>query len=96
MNLTGEVVLLSGVLAVYCLWRRHAAKLKPAVWRTLTTLVCLLVAVHLFAMGYEEWLRVQKWNGALPPITLLSFCLVIACLFVSLWSAKERLSLSAE
>jgi hypothetical protein len=96
LNLTGEVVLLAGVLAVYCLWRMHATELKAAVWRTLTILVCLLVAVHLFAMGYDDWFLVQKWNGALPPPTLISFFLVIAGLLLYLWTAKERISLSSE
>jgi hypothetical protein len=96
MNLTGEVVLLSGALAAYCYWRRHAAELETVVWRTLTILVSVLVSAHLFAMGFGEWVRVQKWNGALPPTTLLCFFLVIASLSVTLWSTKERMSLSSE
>lgn len=95
MNLTGEVVLLTGVLAVYCFWRMHATELKPALRRTLTILVCALVAGHLFAMGYDGWLQVKRWNGGLPPITLLSFFLVIPSLIVSLWTREERL-LSSE
>ena len=96
LNLTGEVVLLTGVLAVYCLWRMHATELRAAVWRTLTIPVCLLVAVHLFAMGCDDWLLVQKWNGGLPPMTLLSLFLVTAGLFLHLWAAMKHLSVSSE
>ena len=96
VNLTGEVVLLTGVLAVYCLWRRQASAPKAAVWRGLTNLVCALVAVHLFTMGYDDWLRVKKWNGALPPTTLLSFLLISGSLLMYLWAARKRLSPESE
>ncbi|HUJ16742.1 MAG TPA: hypothetical protein VL197_02015 [Nitrospirota bacterium] len=89
MSLTGEVVLLMGALAAYCFWRLKAAAIKPALQRTLTLLACTLVAVHLFAMGFDGWLHVEKWNGGMPPITLLSFLLVISSLTVYL-RAKER------
>jgi hypothetical protein len=96
MSLTGEVVLLMGVLAVYCFWRLKAAEIKPALRRTLTLLAGTLVAVHLFAMGFDGWLAVQKWNGGMPPITLLSFLLVISSLIVFLWAKERNVSLSSE
>jgi hypothetical protein len=93
MSLTGEVVLLMGALAVYCFWRLKVAEIKPALRRTLTLLACSLVAVHLFAMGFDGWLAVQKWNGGMPPITLLSFLLVISSLIVFLWAKERQVSL---
>src|SRR5574341_751097 len=61
MSLTGEVVLLMGVLAAYCFWRLQATRIKPALQRTLTILACALVAGHLFAMGFRsEERRVGK------------------------------------
>lgn len=89
MSLTGEVVLLMGALAVYCFWRLQTAGIAPALRRTMTLLACTFVAVHLFTMGFDGWLTVQKWNGGLPPITMLSFFLVIASLIVYL-RAKEK------
>jgi hypothetical protein len=52
-----------------------------------------LVACHLFIMGYDGWLQVQKWNGGLPPITLLSFLLVVSSLavFMRLSDKQEAL-----
>ena len=40
-------------------------------------------------MGYDGWQQVQKWNGVLPPITLLSFLLVVPC-FAVFMRASER------
>jgi hypothetical protein len=96
MSLTGEVVLLMGALAVYCFWRLKAAAIKPALRRMLTLLACILVSVHLFAMGFDGWLHVEKWNGGMPPITLLSFLLVISSLIVFLWTKERHVSLSSE
>ncbi len=95
MSLTGEVVLLRGALASYCFWRLKATGVSPALQRTLTLLACGLVAVHLFAMGFDGWLQVQKWNGGLPPITLLSFLLVLSSLAVFLWTREKHPSSSS-
>jgi hypothetical protein len=94
MSLTGEVVLLTGVLAVYCIWRAQANELKAAARRTLTILTCALVSGHLFTMGYDGWLQVKKWNGGLPPITLLSFILALSSLIVFVWAKEASVSLS--
>ncbi len=96
MSLTGELVLLMGVLAVYCFWRLHATGIKPAVRRTLTVLACTFVAGHLFAMGYKDTLNVQKWNGGLPPMSMLSFLLAVSSLIVFLRAKEKHVSLSSE
>jgi hypothetical protein len=80
MSLTGEVTLLLGALGVYCFWRLLTFDMKPHVRRVMMTAACALVAGHLFVMGYDGWLQVSKWNGGLPPITLLSFLLVVSSL----------------
>jgi hypothetical protein len=89
MNLTGEGMLLMGVLAAYSFWRLGASDMKPAIQRTLTSLGCALVAGHLFIMGYGGWLQPQKWHGGLPPITLLCFLLVMASL-IGFLRAREK------
>lgn len=95
MNLTGEGMLLMGVLATYCFWRLGATQLQLSLQRTLTKLVCALVAGHLLIMGYGGWLQVEKWHGGLPPITLLCFIPAIYSLIVFLWAREKHLSLSA-
>jgi hypothetical protein len=90
MSLTGELVLLSGALAVFCFWRLRAAKTKLDLRRTLTALAYALVAGHLFAMGLMDTLNVQKWNGGLPPMSGLSFLLALSGLILFL-RAKEKI-----
>jgi hypothetical protein len=82
MSLTGEVTLLLGALGVYCFWLLLNFEMKPSVRRIMMASASALVSGHLFVMGYDGWLAVQKWNGGLPPITLLSFLAVIASLAV--------------
>jgi len=94
MNLTGEGMLLMGVLAAYCFWRLGATRLQVSLQRTLTKLVCALVAGHLLIMGYGGWLQVEKWHGGLPPITLLCFLLATFSLIVFLGAREKHLSLS--
>lgn len=96
MSLTGELVLLMGVLAVYCFWRLHATKIKPDLRRTLTILASALVSGHLFAMGYKDTLNVQKWNGGLPPMSMLSFLLAASSLIMFLRAKEKHVSLSSE
>ncbi len=91
MSLTGEATVLFGAMAAYCIWRLNACVLKPAEWRTTTAAVYALVAGHLFAMGWDGWLQVRKWNGGLPPITLLSFLFIIFGLMVFLMSKEAGL-----
>lgn len=86
LNLTGEVTVLFGVLAAYCIWRLNTRGMKTAEWRITSASVYALVASHLFVMGYDGWLQVQKWNGGLPPDTLLSFLFVICGLMTFLRS----------
>jgi|ERR1039457_38104 hypothetical protein len=82
MTLNGELTLLMGALGVYCFWRLLTFEMKPHIRRIMMTSASALVAGHLFVMGYDGWLQVQKWNGGLPPITLLSFILVVSSLAV--------------
>jgi hypothetical protein len=82
MSLTGEITLLLGALGVYCFWRLLTFEMAPHVRRVIMTAANALAAGHLFVMGYDGWLQVQKWNGGLPPITLLSFILVVSSLAV--------------
>ena len=80
MNLTGEAMLLLGVLAAYCFLRLAADRIGAAARRKLTLSACALVAGHLFVMGYAGWPQVGKWHGGLPPITLLCFVLALLSL----------------
>jgi hypothetical protein len=96
MSLTGELVLLMGALAVYCFWRLQASAIKPAVRRTLTILASALVSGHLFAMGFKDTLHVEKWNGGLPPMSMISFLLAISSVVVMLLTREQHSMISHE
>ena len=96
MSLTGELTLLMGALAVYCFWRQLTFEMKPRVRKFLMLSACALVASHLFIMGYDGWLTVQKWNGGLPPITLLSFLFVVPGFVFFLRGSQRQESLFAD
>jgi hypothetical protein len=90
MNLTGEVVLLTGALAAYCFWRLEQNGLLSKVRCHLLSLVSGLTAIHLFVMGYAGWLQPAKWHGGLPPITLLSFlCVTYSLIIFLLYPEKQ-------
>ena len=73
MNLTGEFTVLFGVLAAYCFWLARTGKSVLMRLRIPQVLSSLFVAGHLVAMGFGGWLKVGKWYGGLPPISLISF-----------------------
>lgn len=41
--------------------------------RGITAISTLLPLLHMFFLGYSGWITPQKWQGGMPPITLLSF-----------------------
>ena len=43
--------------------------------------ILFLLAVHLFSMGFSGWITPFKWYGAMPPISLVSFMVVLAIVF---------------
>ncbi|GGW23404.1 hypothetical protein [Arenibacter certesii] len=36
----------------------------------------LLFGLHLFFLGYHNWMNFANWKGGLPPITLVSFVVI--------------------
>lgn len=88
MNLTGQISLLSGVLALGVLNSLRFTK-KLGVKVSLSFLkeygaeiLLFLIAVHLFAMGFKGWLTPGNWPGGMPPISLLSFIAAVVPFFV--------------
>lgn len=96
MNLKGEMVLLLGVVTLYCFWRLRTADLAPAVRRTLTVCMSAILVGHISTIGLPGWLDPKTYSGGLPPISLVAFLLMVSSLIVSLWVRDERVSLLAE
>jgi hypothetical protein len=94
LNLLGEVTILLGSLSAYCFWvlsRGRDLSERGRFW--FMQLALWLIAGHLLAMGFKGWLTVGKWHGGLPPISLLSFMLVVTAYALLL---KSRISVVTE
>ncbi|HEY5653144.1 MAG TPA: hypothetical protein VIR63_02100 [Pontiella sp.] len=80
MNLVGELTMMFGVVAAYlylfiCPVRQGAA--FPVIYQIVAV---LMIGGHLVSMGLKGWLAVSQWYGGLPPISLISFIFLVACL----------------
>jgi hypothetical protein len=75
MNLTGELTILFGVLAVYCFWFVRTKKYVFKQRQIFQLLSGLFLVGHLTTMGYTGWTAVGSWHGGLPPISLIGFIL---------------------
>jgi len=94
MNLTGELMILLGILAAYTFWHIYGARSNVIQRKILQLLSTFFVAGHLVVMGFNGWLSVEKWYGGLPPISLISFLFVCICLVLFL-KTKNKLSSSS-
>ena len=43
----------------------------------LSQIFLFFVALHLFFLGYKNWITPQNWYGYLPPISLINFLLIL-------------------
>lgn len=75
LTLSGNFAILSGILAFV-----YAVYLK----KTGDYIFYFLLSVHLFSLGYKGWVEPEKWNGMMPPITLICFLIVLVLIFLKL------------
>ncbi len=89
MNLCGELSILFGVCATcLCLLIKYKCVSQKQTHLS-QVLMAVFVAVHLFVMGINGWITIDKWHGHLPPISLISFVFaLLACLFF-LWPIRK-------
>ena len=91
LNLTGEIVMSSGLFGMYCyvmlLFSKHGTP-QMALYKLLMT---FSIMVHLFVYAFNGWLKPWQWNGYIPPISLLSFIFVAATfvIYLKLKDIKE-------
>ena len=89
MNLCGELSVLFGVCATYPYLLIQYKCVAQKQMHLSQVLIAVFVAVHLFVMGINGWITIDKWHGHLPPISLISFVLaLLACLFF-LWPTRK-------
>lgn len=70
LSLNGELIIFSGLIAIYCFWLIN--KTNYIKIYALQILASLFIIIHLIVMGLNGWLKVAKWHGGLPPISLVS------------------------
>jgi len=88
LNLTGELSMVFGVIALWCLSITAITSLPfmyDAIgadrWRRgqrMGYATLALVSGHVFVMGFSGWLKPTGWHGYLPPISLVAF--IAACI----------------
>ena len=82
-SLLAGLSLLGGVTAFVVLWgynisfqtflREDKAFIAFITSRKFMLFALLLGAMHLFFMGYQDWLKPGIWHGGLPPVSLVAF-----------------------
>jgi len=74
LNLTGNLSIWAGAMAAAVFFGGKLIQLSQALRFLLLT---GFIALHLIFMGGASWLQPQTWYGGMPPITLISFVLVV-------------------
>ena len=87
LSVIGNLSLLAGmasfmILGLYHWCFRNRSKNKEMLINIITSKEFLLgllfmLGIHLFFMGYSTWTTPSKWQGGLPPISLISFMVVL-------------------
>ena len=94
LNARGGLSLLAGVLSfvfllIYYISFKPDLKKQYKIIRIITSrevILCVLffIGAHLFFFSYPGWITVYKWQGGLPPISLISFIILITGLVINL------------
>lgn len=98
LNARGGLSLLTGVLSfvfllIYYISFKQNLKKQYKIIRVITSrevIMCVLffIGAHLFFFSYPGWITVYKWQGGLPPISLISFIILIIGLVINLIGRK--------
>lgn len=104
LNLTGELSMLFGVLAL-AIFSTVALISIPQVADSMDAkqwlfvqrtgyLAFILVGLHVGVMGFEGWLKPTTWPGGLLPISLIAFTMILfvllARLIVAIFPKKQN------
>ncbi len=90
LSFSGELMILSGVLAAYTMYRIKRSKMQDSASTRFELLTIAAVGIHLFSMGLPGWLEPTQWYGSLPPVSLWSFFTVLAAGFLYIVSPKSE------
>ena len=98
LSIRGNLSLLGGVLSFVLLWVYYISfkltlkedKRIIAVITSKRFFIYLLffLGIHLFFMGYTGWTTIYKWQGGLPPISLISFIVFFLGFLINFFRKK--------
>lgn len=98
LSAKGSLSLLGGILSFILLWiynisfktflREDKRFIKFITSRSFLIYAMLFTGVHLFFMGYSGWFTPSKWQGSLPPISLISFSFFLTGYIINLFGRK--------
>jgi len=77
------------MLMVYFYFKlRQGKKINPKIFGCLTCIYYFSLLGHIYFLGYENWAKPTEWYGGLPPITLISFVLMLLFIPLGLYFIK--------
>jgi len=95
LTLFAGVSMLGGVLGFVLLWvyntnfnpnfRKESELHSLISFKSMILFSIIFTGIHLFFMGIDGWLKPQDWHGGLPPISLISFVVLISGLTINLF-----------
>jgi len=94
LNFVGSSVIAFGVVVswLFVLLTRHRVARLPSLRQRVifTSGICLLG--HLLPMGIAggSWLKVDKWPGGLPPLSMISFLVILFAMGFYLGRVRHR------
>jgi len=100
LSLRGGISLFGGILSFVLLWvynisfkpiLKHEKKIKEMISsRRFFVYGMLFTGIHLFFMGYTGWITYNKWQGGLPPISLISFVIFAFGYLINLVGREKK------
>ncbi len=100
LSLRGGLSLFGGILSFVLLWVYNISfktilnqdkKIKNTLtYRNFLIYGMLFSGVHLFFMGYTGWTTFYKWQGGLPPVSLISFIVFAFGYLVNIIGKKKK------
>ena len=80
LTLFGNISILAGIVLSALMIITHT--------RIKNIVIYLIASIHLFFIGINGWINIEKWNGKMPPITLICFLILVVLIFFSIKKKK--------
>ena len=93
LSFFGELALLFGVLGIFMFWSKKIVEYdSPATLEWIKLGAIAALALHQLFLGLFGWLKPQGWSayGYMPPITLVSFTVIVAILVLQIMEIRKR------